>query len=160
MSRVRSTRYSPWLRLKDALEPGSAGAPAEMERQKTQSGPTTSTDTLSAAEELLVEFLARRGEPDECTFHALCTAHPAHARELERLYTEWSALDRVLGARRAGQAPLEQRLQASAPGATTAADPAALDPLLARLSSRNSGEPRYRVDEELARGGMGVVYKV
>jgi hypothetical protein len=74
-----------------------------MHREHKQSGSPGSIGPLSPAERLLVEFIARRGDPEGGTFQALCDAHPEHARELERLYTEWCALDRARSGSRASR---------------------------------------------------------
>jgi hypothetical protein len=78
-----------------------------MQRKHEQSG-SAGSDPLTRAEELLIEFIARLGEPGEVTFQALCEAHPKYARELERLYTAWCTFQRALAGQFAPRPPVSR----------------------------------------------------
>jgi hypothetical protein len=92
-----------------------------------------SSDSFSAAEEALLEFLAQEGGAGALDLEAFCADRPALASEVRRLHSELADIDRLVAA-----APL----------------PGPAPPL-------SSGKgTRYEIRGELARGGMGVVLQV
>jgi len=104
-----------------------------------------SSDGLSPTAEAFAEFLTRvdGGEPLE--IDAFCAARPALAPGLRRLHERWRGLGPVL-------AGLAER--------DAGAEPDAAEAILARLRREPAGSERITVREEVARGGMGTIFKV
>ena len=101
--------------------------------------------------EMLLDYLARCENPDEIDFEALLARHPAQVEELQALLAELSR--RVSGTRR-GADPTRARSDNPEQSGTDAA----LE-VLQHMFER-SGKWRYRIEEEVARGGQGAVLRV
>ncbi|MEM7202652.1 MAG: serine/threonine-protein kinase [Planctomycetota bacterium] len=132
-------------------------------------GHTESSEQLSPAGAAFAEFLMRRESGAEPGFEEFCAEHPELRAELRRLHERWSAmmraLDSVVGDA-TGPRSDEPGPEAS-PQLGPESDPedssgeATLDSaasLLSRLGTTR--RDRYSTKREIARGGMGVVYKV
>jgi serine/threonine protein kinase/formylglycine-generating enzyme required for sulfatase activity len=112
-------------------------------------------ESLSPAEQVLIDYLAEHGRAGKEDFERLCAERPELAAELRRLHAEWSRLDRVLGGRGDTGSSLAARFAAA--GAHE--DPRFFDDFIDRLARHRSAEPRYRVDEKIGGGGMGHIHK-
>lgn len=124
-----------------------------------------------SADPIFAEWLKRRGEPEPDSFDALLQAHPAHAGGLVALHAQWQRLEpmlRLAGFDPAAPASFAERLRAAhGPDA----DPSisldapssnlgkASSDLLKRLRKKSPGS-RYRLEGEVARGGMGAILRV
>ena len=91
-------------------------------------------DPQGTAQELFIHWLALRESPEPVEFSALCVAHPELAGELQRLHEKWQREEKS-GEPRTGQ-------------------------LLERLKEHAIQNTRYRMQGEIARGGMGAILKV
>jgi len=117
--------------------------------------------------DLLAEFLERRERGEAVDLEDLCAAHPTQAEHLRSLARAVERVDAGL-ARGGARGSLHERL-ASFYGA--GADPGIeLEPpalpeesganMLSRLVNRAEGSGRYRLQDEVARGGQGAVLRV
>jgi len=125
------------------------------------------TGSLSAAEALFADWLARKDGED---LESLCRAHPQEAAELRKLWIYWEGLHRVL--EKAGLIAGPQSLADKIKGQYgSGVDPnVSLDvaeevqppssALLKRLAEHTFKTSRYKLQGELARGGMGAILKV
>ncbi len=122
---------------------------------------------LSAAERALVGFLQSNPAGTETDLEAYLDAHPGQASEMRRLYQSWMAVESLAGELSAASGWLPRILQrfgevdpridlsdsARAPDASHAA-------LLSQLAATRRPAPRYTLREQIARGGMGTIFKV
>ena len=103
-----------------------------------------SDDSLSPAERLFDRFLdgVQRGEAPD--FEVLVAGHPEQAASLRRLHQNW------------------QLIRALEPDVRPAASPGpgTWDAFLRQLERQAPASARYERGPELARGGMGAIYKV
>ena len=117
--------------------------------------------------DLLEGFLERRARGEAVDLAELCAAHPEHAERLRSLSAAVDRLDAALSLA-AGRSPFHERLASvygdgADPGIeleppATAADSGS--EVLARLVRRAGGVGRYRLQDEVARGGQGAVLRV
>jgi formylglycine-generating enzyme required for sulfatase activity/serine/threonine protein kinase len=127
------------------------------------------TDDLSALEALFGDWLAQRAGSGEDDLEALCRAHPEHAERLREMKRACELLLACLPAQAAGGAAesFGERLERAhgpdldpeisldpSPASAPAAD------LVGELSQRRLAASRYALEDELARGGMGVILRV
>ena len=115
------------------------------------------------AEEALVEFLARTRSGDGQGFEDFCAEHGDVEPELRGLYADFRRIEGLVGRSMATSVreELSRRYgEEIDPGIT-------LDPVerpssvfIERLGEHAPSGTRYQVNEEIARGGMGVILKV
>ena len=117
--------------------------------------------------ELLVGFLERRARGEAVDFERLCAEHPVHAERLRSLALAVDRIDAGLarGAERSsfrdrlesvfGQGT-DPRIELESPGEASDSG----SDVLSRLVRRAGSGGRYRVQDELARGGQGAVLRV
>jgi formylglycine-generating enzyme required for sulfatase activity/serine/threonine protein kinase len=110
----------------------------------------------SRAETLLAAFLERQEAGDPVDFDALCAENREHEGELRRLHGTWQELCAVLERLRLGSASAAGA--APEPGASTVSGFAA--EVFRRLALRKDSFERYRIEGEVAKGGMGAVLRV
>jgi len=103
-------------------------------------------------ESLFQSLLAAKPEARHSLLGELCAKHPQHAGELGRCLEEYSVLSRLLS-----EADGTGGSLAVVGGDLEQAD--AWEAYLAQLRSRTGAWSRYVVEGEIARGGMGVIYK-
>ncbi|MFO0984548.1 MAG: bifunctional serine/threonine-protein kinase/formylglycine-generating enzyme family protein [Planctomycetota bacterium] len=101
---------------------------------------------------LFVEFIRRTDAGEALDFEQLCKSHPEFEADLRRRWEDWQQVRSAMAKIPAGER--EKTPGSSDPVRATAAG----DSLLDRLCFRDAA--RYRIEKELARGGMGVVYRV
>jgi len=92
--------------------------------------------SLSPAEAAMLEYLVQRDEPGALSFEAFCDERPHLRERLRELHSDLEHIDRAL------------------PTARPASE------LLRRLAESGRGRSSYRIQGEIARGGMGVVLEV
>jgi len=112
-----------------------------------------------SAEDAFLEYFARRDDGEGVDLEQYCARYPQWAEELRALDRDWRELAVGLG-RAAGPT-----VDSSAVGSEAAAEARAraiVDETLARLKRSADGEvaARYRVVDEIDRGGMGAVLRV
>ena len=133
--------------------------------------PDCSPDSLSAAEKLFADWLARReGEGGAQDLESLCRDHPKEAAELRRLWVYWDGLRSVLkkAGFSSGPRSLAEKIQDKFgsgvdPNVSLDAGEGAVPPsgaLLKRLAVHTLKTSRYKFHGEIARGGMGAILKV
>jgi non-specific serine/threonine protein kinase/serine/threonine-protein kinase len=116
-------------------------------------------------EELHREFLERWYLGEAVDIEELCRAHPAVAPQLRRVHEDWQRMSQVLE-RLAPGVSFSERLRSrygeqALPSVALDREPPALaSPLLTRLLTRTPRESRYRLIDEIGRGGMGAVLRV
>src|SRR5262245_48176068 len=130
-------------------------------------------DPSSRVEALFAAYLAGRERDTGLDFDAFCEDHRAEAEDLRRFHDDWQRGQAAIGAAREHRAmggPFAARLEelyggrasmdvSLDPGPERAA-PAATEVLVRRLAEHASGVPRYVLEGEVARGGMGAILKV
>lgn len=116
-------------------------------------------------------WLKRRGSPEADSFHSLLQAHPQHVAELRALHEQWQRWEpmlRLAGFDPTAPASFAERLRAAHgsdvdPAVSLDAPPSDLgkasSDLLKRLGKKSTGS-RYRLEGEVARGGMGAILRV
>ncbi|MBL8860824.1 MAG: serine/threonine protein kinase [Planctomycetes bacterium] len=121
----------------------------------------------TAAEALFASWIADRTRD----FEAVVRAAPEHARELRALHALWSRLEPLLALAGISDTEAARRLHAAAEDGAAPPTPldllpptgagagSATDDLLRRLESKSRGA-RYRLEGEVARGGMGAILRV
>ena len=126
----------------------------------TRPDPESDDRPPSEAEELFGDFLARREAGEEVSIEEYCQRHPEAAEELRRTHGELLGLFEELE-------QIGEEWHASGEPGSGSELPVALGPMtsltarvLERLSGRRSVASRYRIDEEVARGGMGSILRV
>jgi WD40 repeat protein len=133
--------------------------------------PDRSPDSLSPAEELFADWLARReGGAGAEDLEAFCHDHPKEAAELRRLWVTWQGLRGVLekAGFSSGPRSLTRRIQEEFgsgvdPNISLDAGEGNVPPsdaLLKRLAEHTLKTSRYQLRGEIARGGMGAILKV
>jgi formylglycine-generating enzyme required for sulfatase activity/serine/threonine protein kinase len=114
-----------------------------------------SPDAPGRTPRLFAEYLARRSAGEQPDFEALCRDHPADADALRRIRDEWERMQAI------GGLVGERSSAVAAPDAAAADTPgAATEELVKRLSTHAPHESRYKLEGEVARGGMGAILKV
>ncbi len=114
-----------------------------MPRVRSPATPDPSADALG----LFADWLARRAGGSAVEFEELVAAHPGLGDELCALHASWKHI-----------AEGEQLSQPSVVKTRTSSVDASA--LVARISTRESNFNRYRLGEEVARGGMGAIVRV
>ncbi len=109
------------------------------------------------AEELFAYFLIRCEEGEEVDFEALCREHAEQAHALRNLKSTWEGLELVR--RLVGESGLTSDRPRRRAGEESAAETSS-SPLLDRLREQGPRGTRYRIDGEIARGGMGAILKI
>jgi hypothetical protein len=138
-------------------------------------GPPPSAESIYAA------WLARARSAPAQPFEELLAAHPAEAREVREIRAQWERVERILrsaGVERSGESLASRlesafgpgvdprvtlRLDEGTPPTSHAVGAPASDPtsaVLARLALHSAPSARYRLEAEIARGGMGAVLRV
>jgi len=116
---------------------------------------------LSPAEAAFVEFLAAHDSEPPLDFDTFVARHRQHEPELRRLHEEWLNVARVLRRGRDEATPRAEQLEElrlDADGEELKLEFAG--DLVRRLANARSATERYESRGELARGGMGVIYRV
>ena len=121
-----------------------------------------------SAEEIFLEYFARREAGDDVAFDDLCENHPDIASRLREIYATWveigGLLDHVnLTSDSSGETTEECSigpLDVSKIEHPTTGDSILPMQLLRRLGRRTDARERYRQPKEIARGGMGAIYQV
>ena len=127
----------------------------------------------SFAEELFADYLVRCEREPGLEFEAYCREHAEHAEALRALNALWGSLDslrrKVDESLASGPTPTGRATDS--PAAPSSAPPSAIDledrsktrgssGLLDRLRTRTPQSTRYRIGDEIARGGMGAILNV
>ncbi len=102
-----------------------------------------------SAEELFADWIGRQSAGLAPDFEELCAKHPSERAELERMRAGWERL-----------APM---LEVGDPARSAEVSPApepAIEEFLLALSGREASFHRYRIESELARGGIGRILRV
>ena len=113
----------------------------------------------SRAESLFARWLEASGFETTADVEALCRAHPAVASELRALSAHWRELQRELEplGRHGASAAADAREAGGSGGPGRGPGSSAV---WQRLDARRPAGGRYRVQEEIARGGMGAILKI
>ncbi len=123
--------------------------------------PSRSLARPDAAEEALVDLFARREAGEAVDIDEYCRLHPERALELRRAHGELFALFEEL--ERLGKSFATERSE-HAPAGPEEVDLGPISALstqiLERLTGRKLASHRYRLEDEVARGGMGAVLRV
>ena len=124
------------------------------------------------AERVLSGWLRRSHEDDPSSFEELCDAHPDHAAEMRELHGTWERARSLLQVLQRGGWSLAERMSTRLPSevgsnvdpkmdrSVEEHDPGSVQAQLSQLCGRGPGSSRYRLGDEIARGGMGVVLRV
>src|SRR5688572_26844734 len=121
-------------------------------------------DDLSPAEAAFVEFLAEQDRESPVDFEAFVPRHRAHESELRRLHDEWLSVARVLRRGREDATPRHEaphqleELVVESEGEGLKLEFAG--ELVRRLARTRTTSERYLSRGEIARGGMGVIYRI
>lgn len=144
--------------------PGSVGSPQTFMAVTADPPDDPKGRALSSAEEKFAQFLERRSKGDVVSFESFCRDHPSEELALRMLHSVYEeGRSSVVGA------TLKDRLEGLF--GTTLAREGSLDSLVEASTEgpqgvvRPTGLPertgvRYEVRGEIARGGMGVIYRV
>ena len=101
----------------------------------------------AAAERFLSAYIQELDSNEEIDVDAVCKSHPEHESEIREIVGEWQDL--------LGMLDQTQTIVRS-----ESHDSVASNDLLARLKDRAFSETRYEMQEEIGRGGMGIVLSV
>ncbi len=116
------------------------------------------------AQDLFAAFLKRRDAGEGVDFESLCAEHPDLAEDLRRLHAQWSDVVAALeGLGATGSLARVLREQVDLSVSETPAASARSDfssEVMRRLAGRRGAFGRYRLQGELARGGMGAILRV
>lgn len=129
------------------------------------SEPSASSEaTRRRARRVSAEWLEEHPEPSAEDWATHRSAHPDLAAELDLLWSELEALEELLALSREDViSHLRERWGEDGSTRVSSAPPKGIAPdhiLLKHLSSIDPTRQRYTIREEVARGGMGVVYRV
>ena len=122
--------------------------------------------TSPEADRLFAELVARGEKITDEEIRALGAENPSLVDDLLALYEDWKRLDpffRRLGADDAVSDAIGAAVAPTVPDGATPIDdsgPAYVDEIVSRLLGRKGAFSRYRVEEEVARGGMGAIHRV
>jgi formylglycine-generating enzyme required for sulfatase activity/serine/threonine protein kinase len=118
--------------------------------------PQRATPASSPAAKLFAEYVARRETDGSLDFNDFCAANRAHEGELRLLLSHWERVLAVLD-----QLGISQTLTRSlAPRSRPRVDAETFsNEVLHRLSARGHSSNRYRIQGEVARGGMGAILR-
>ena len=112
------------------------------------------------ARSLFEGYMARKMQGSAPDFEALCTEHPEHARRLRSEKKAWDAMLGILD--RLGSSAYEGSSGEDLGTVAASDDQRELRHLresLQRLEQRQGNFDRYRLEGEVARGGMGVILR-
>jgi tetratricopeptide (TPR) repeat protein len=133
------------------------------------------TPSPSNPESLFVRYLEARAAGDAPDFDSLCRDHPALASALRQIRDDWERAQALVHAAvaKAEEDSFALRLKAkygasvdpkvsldAAAGPNQRATTAHTDALLERLQEHSLAHSRYRLEGEVARGGMGAILRV
>jgi serine/threonine protein kinase len=134
--------------------------------------PSPSARNPLAAESIFASWLARRGASDADTIDALLRAHPEQERDLRELHQRWIVVEpllRLAGLDVSHVQGFTQRLSAVhgqgvdpkvSLDAPDAKESKATSELVQRIALKRAPGSRYRLEGEIARGGMGAILRV
>jgi serine/threonine protein kinase len=132
-------------------------------------------DSDSRVRSLFTQYIASRETGQPIEFDAFCAEHPGDASALRKVREEWewvrSALQSAVGqiegdllAARPNAKPGDELessgLLDSPADADLSADSASTDALVKRLAELSLARSRYKLEAEVARGGMGAIFRV
>jgi len=119
-----------------------------------------SSEVLTPTAEAFAGFLARVDAGEQPDFDAVCAEHPELSAGLRRLHARWREMQVAMDALGSARRPRSTESSGStASDALAATDPSA-SALLERLREKGADAHRLTIKGEIARGGMGAVYKV
>jgi len=129
---------------------------------------TTPPPSGSIAESLFAAWLVRRESGAETDLETLCQQRPEAALELRELHDQWARMQsirRQVGLEGSLFARLETQFGSEVDPRVTLESQGQgssgfSSHVLTRLESRGAASTRYRIQEEVAHGGMGAVLKV
>ncbi len=108
----------------------------------------------STPESLFAGWLAKHEAGEEADLEVVSRAHPEHSAELRELHAQWERLERIRR-RQAGGVNREVTQEAED------SDRAGFSSeVLTRLAGRAPASTRYRLEGEVAHGGMGAILRV
>ena len=125
--------------------------------------PIPDQDSDESAEAVFLTFLAQREEPEAEGFETVCSKHPQLESELRELHANFERIQGVVGKQRkveSLQATLVSVFGKSVdPEISLEAVQSPSDSIVERLEGHSSTVFRYEIEDEIARGGMGVIRK-
>ncbi len=124
-----------------------------------------SSGELPPAEAAFVEYLAASESDEPIDFEAFVASHRKFEAELRRLNEDWLEVARVIGSARDDVQASEVRRLAPAEALRIEGDASDLElefagELIRRLARERTKDDRYELRGEIARGGMGAIWKV
>ena len=127
--------------------------------------PEEHPDPSPEAERLYAQARGRLEPGQALDLDALCSAHPAHADALRRTHELWQQLSAELHGKHTLADRLKTRYGPDAdPNVSLQgqAEPASdfSSEVMARLAGRQPTHSRYKLEGEVARGGMGAILRV